>query len=386
MTNVFFENVLCDGVQNSKSDFSENSVEANKKFNFDFFQVLNYIGSERQLITSITVNYFGLLQPFTRFPITPRLKETAILNESYTSQFNVSRLKYKPKPTKETTQLAEVIFKCKRKQIFKNVKNLKIVDGEFVVVEVENGLDLGTVSASGEAAQEKLKANHNNHNVDCKIIRHATREDFDKYIRNLENDLVVVQKTKDLIQKYEFDMKITEAEWQFDHQRLTIYFTAPTRIDFRELVKDLARAFKTRIELRQISTREEAKRMGGLGSCGRNLCCSSFACEFCHVTLEHAKTQQLSNNVAKLSGYCGRLKCCLLYEYDNYVESFKKYPPMNSQIVMPEGMGRIVKADVFKDLFHIYIENVGLYKTLTLAEVDDLIKAGRVVFPKVEDT
>ena len=142
--------------------------------------------------------------------------------------------------------------------------------------------------------------------------------------------------------------------------------------------------FKTRIELRQISTREEAKRIGGVGSCGRTLCCASFACDFCHVTLEHARTQQLSNNVAKLSGYCGRLKCCLLYEYEVYTDAFKNFPPMNSRLKFKEGMGHIIKADIFKDLVFVHIPKTGVYKTLTRHELNEMMSK-KLVLPPQED-
>ncbi|MFA6569867.1 MAG: regulatory iron-sulfur-containing complex subunit RicT [Bacteroidota bacterium] len=327
-------------------------------------------------------NPYGTAEPIME--LTKNCPCTAIIDKDYTKEFNNSNIKY-CNCYDGIPEFVEVLFKCKRKNIFKNSNQLKFQYGEIVVVEVENGLDIGTVSACGRAADDKLRTNYNNSlNINLKVLRHATKDDYEKHMNNLEDDKYVTQKAKEMILKYDFEMKITDAEWQYDHQRLTIYFTAPSRIDFRELVKELARTFKTRIELRQISTREEAKRMGGMGSCGRVLCCSTFSCDFNHVTLEHARTQQLSNNVAKLSGYCGRLKCCLLYEYNNYVEAFKRYPPLNSQLVMPEGLARIIKADVFKDIFYLYIESVSIYKTITLAEVEELMNSGRLVVPKDE--
>ena len=167
-------------------------------------------------------------------------------------------------------------------------------------MQVDNGVDIGTVCSVGLNAFEKYKLHNNNNKHDNRlfeVIRHANQQDFEKYQKNSDDEEDVVIKTKGLVKQYNLDMKITDAEWQFDRQRLTISFTAPQRIDFRLLVKDLARTFKTRIELRQISTREEAKRIGGMGSCGRTLCCTSFSCEFSHVTLDHARVQQLSNNV-----------------------------------------------------------------------------------------
>jgi cell fate regulator YaaT (PSP1 superfamily) len=157
-------------------------------------------------------------------------------------------------------------------------------------------------------------------------------------------------------------------------------------VDFRELVKELARTFKTRIELRQISSREETKRLGcGIGACGLSLCCTTFLPDFSHVTLDHARKQQLSNNVAKLSGYCGRLKCCLLFEYENYVSAFEKYPPLNSTIDTKEGTFKMMKVDVFKDIIYLYNRDQGKYKSITYQELAEYTEQGRVFMPENEE-
>ena len=246
-------------------------------------------------------------------------------------------------------------------------------------------MDYGTISATGVCACEKLESCYNKNKPKFSIIRHANKEDMNQINSNTEDENRVVIQTRQFAERYKLEIKITDAEWQLDHQRLTIYFTAPQRVDFRELVKDLARTFRTRIELRQISTREEAKRIGGMGPCGRKLCCSSFAHEFNHVTLDHARTQQLSNNVAKLSGYCGRLKCCLLYEYNNYIESFKKYPPLNCTIKLKEGIARILKVDIFKDIVHLHVDDRGIYKSITYEELFELKQNGNIRVPRNGD-
>ncbi len=282
-----------------------------------------------------------------------------------------------PNPPK----FVEILFKCKRKKIYRNDLNLKLEPAQFVIVEIENGLDIGTIYSSGQEAIDKIASTNKGTEPENSIVRIATEEDIARNNDNIADAFVVVNRAKELTEIFKLDMKITDAEWQFDHQRLTIYFTAPQRVDFRELVKDLARTFKTRIELRQISTREEAKRLGGVGPCGRYLCCSSFACDFCHVTLDHARLQQLSNNVAKLSGYCGRLKCCLLYEHDTYVDAFKHYPSLQSFVSLPEGSARILKVDIFKDLVYMHVPEKNLYLTLTRDELNLLDKAGKVHRP-----
>ena len=307
-------------------------------------------------------------------------------NHEFGCLFSVSSIKHREQyKTDGVAPYVEVVFKCKRKRLYKNSSNLKFLPSQYVIVEVENGVDLGTVSAIGPCAMEKKATCYKNFEPQLSVIRPAARDDVERYFKNREEECHIVQKTKDFSSKFNLEIKITEAEWQLDRQRLTIFFSAPQRVDFRELVKELARTFRTRIELRQISTREEAKRIGGMGPCGRRLCCTSLNNEFCHVTLDHARTQQLSNNVAKLSGYCGRLKCCLLFEYDNYVETFKKYPSLLSKVEIPEGLARILKVDIFKDLVYLYIESKSLYKTISHEELMTLTKKGKVIPPKDED-
>ena len=312
-------------------------------------------------------------------------KKEIFINHDYDSLFTVSRVKHQDCDETKSYPYAEVIFKCKRRQLFNNSNELLLKPPQYVVVEVENGTDIGTISAAGDCALEKFECCYNSNKPKFCILRHANKDDMQQFKKNAENEKKVVEQSKIFAERYELDIKITDAEWQFDRQRLTIYFTAPQRVDFRELVKDLARTFRTRIELRQISTREEAKRIGGMGPCGRKLCCSSFASEFNHVTLDHARMQQLSNNVAKLSGYCGRLKCCLLYEYDNYKESFKKYPPLNCTIKIKEGIARILKIDIFKDVVHLHIDETGVYKSITYEELIELKNNGNVRIPKNGD-
>jgi cell fate regulator YaaT (PSP1 superfamily) len=282
----------------------------------------------------------------------------------------------------ENVSLVEVLFKGSRKGCYLNVHHLDLKATDIVLVEVDGGgVDYGTVSKVCKDWLDKYKENCDKEFPKYKLFRLVNHEDSYKIKKNTSDERYAVARSKDLVRKHNLDMKVTEAEWQFDRQRLTVYFTAPQRIDFRDLVKDLARTFKTRIELRQISSREEQKRVGfGMGGCGQMLCCTSFLNEFCHVTLDHARTQQLSNNVAKLSGNCGRLKCCLLFEYDNYVSAFEKYPPLDSMIKLKEGVARISKVDVFKDLIHLHIQESGKYLSITYDELTEHIKNGNLIY------
>jgi len=308
-----------------------------------------------------------------------------LLNEDLSSDFSVSSAKYTNAGTSEESTVAIVTFKCRRKRLYQNSNHLALKQYEYVVAQVENGIDLGTICSCGADALQKQKTLYKDEVPEFTIIRHASLEDLNRLKKNDENEQNVLEKTRDYVKNFNLDMKVTEAEWQLDRQRLTIYFTAPQRIDFRELVKELARSFKTRIELRQISTREEAKRIGGMGPCGLHLCCSSFVSEFSHITLDHARDQQLANNVAKLSGYCGRLKCCLLYEHDTYLEEYKNYPPIHSLVELPEGKARIIKIDIFKKIVHLHIGSNGTYKSLSCLDIDSLSKAGKISPPAKDE-
>ena len=285
-------------------------------------------------------------------------------------------------PDSEVNSIAEVMFTSSRIKFYRNDNGLALRLYQYVIVDSENGSEICSILKIGKPALEKFNLMPANEPPEYSIIRIADENDIRKYIENCEEEKEIVEKTRDLASNYQLEMKVTNAEWQFDRSRLTVFFTAPQRVDFRELVKDLARTFRTRIELRQISAREEAKRIGGIGCCGLNLCCVSLLTDFSHVTLDHARTQMLSNNIAKLSGNCGRLKCCLLFENDSYVEAFKKYPEIDSCVLHPEGKARILKVDIFKDNVHLFFEDTGTYKTLSFTELEELKLNGKVMKPK----
>jgi cell fate regulator YaaT (PSP1 superfamily) len=313
------------------------------------------------------------------------LPSKIFINQEYYKKFSVSKAQTDFKIVGEVSELVEVTFKNKRRQLFLNKNKLPFLVYQYVIVENDGGLDIGTITSFGKSAEIKQKLFYKDIQPSHSVLRHANLEDIEKHKKNIENTKFVIENTRNYIEKLELNMKVTDAEWQLDKQRLTIFFTAPQRIDFRQLIKELAREFKTRIELRQISSREEAKRIGGMGPCGRVLCCASFAHDHCHVTLEHARTQQLSNNIAKLSGYCGRLKCCLLYEYATYIETFKKYPCINAEIVFPEGKAKILKADIFREIIYTYLLETGSYKTISFKEFVELSENGKVIQLKPEN-
>ncbi|MCX7879244.1 MAG: hypothetical protein N2517_01110 [Ignavibacteria bacterium] len=312
----------------------------------------------------------------------PSDEETRFFNLEYVDNFDVSYVKHDG-GLKEplVSPLVEVIFKVKRKKIYKNSKNLLFYNYEYVIVEVDNGFDLGTVVSIGESAKERWEKIYKKEELQFSVVRLATEKDMRIFEKNRSEEPQIVLTTRKLAKKHNLDIKVTEAEWQVDRQRLTIYFSAPQRVDFRELVKDLAKIYKTRIELRQISTREEARRIGGMGPCGLPICCTTFHCRNCHVTLEHARLQRLANNVSKLSGYCGRLKCCILYEHEVYLEEYKNFPEMFSIVELAEGIGRIHKIDIFNHRVHLLMENTGYIRIVSKETIDRLVQQGKVSPP-----
>lgn len=273
----------------------------------------------------------------------------------------------------------EVSFKARRKQMYRKSKTGRYALSDTVIVQSDHGTDAGTITAVGLIAD--LKKTDDSEIVHT-VIRIAGKEDLDKIKSNREHEKEIIREVKDKAKSSSLDMKIVDAEWQFDRSRLSIYFSAPQRVDFRELVKDLARTFHTRIELRQIPAREEAKRLGGIGPCGLELCCSSFLNEFDQITLDHAKAQHLPPNISKLSGMCGRLKCCLLYEIDNYVSALKNYPPLDSYVHLADGRARMIKIDIFSDTVTVISEGNGAFLTVTLEELNALRKEGKIESPK----
>ncbi len=216
--------------------------------------------------------------------------------------------------------------------------DIKCCVGDKIIVETARGVEMGTVKIANKQVPETeiippLKS----------IIRKATSDDLERDARNheLEMDAAVICKKK--IKAHSLEMSLVAVEYTFDNSKLIFYFTCESRVDFRELVKDLASTFRTRIELRQIGIRDEAKMMGGLGICGRKFCCSGFLTDFVQVSIKMAKEQNFSLNSAKVSGACGRLMCCLKYEHEIYEEALKRTPSLNSTVKTPDGVGIVIE-------------------------------------------
>ena len=285
-----------------------------------------------------------------------------------------------------TQSFAFIEFKGHRRELFLNHNNFELKNGDKVVVTAETGFDLGKILLIKQAKEEDICRKFNR-TVTKTIVSKAKEQDLDKEYLNRCEEEEVVSRAGVITQSFGLEMKVVDAEWQLDKQKLTIFFTAPQRVDFRELVKELARQFKTRIELRQITAREETKRIGsGLGCCGQTLCCISFLTDFNKITIEHAKLQQLSTNASKLSGNCKRLKCCMSYEYENYKKELEKYPEINSTIKTSTASFLVSKIDIFKNLVSLFNENERKCETVTYEALQKLIKAGRVIPPVVTES
>jgi cell fate regulator YaaT (PSP1 superfamily) len=278
-------------------------------------------------------------------------------------------------------ELVEVRFKNSRKAFYRNSNNLSLQVGDVVAVDTAPGYDIGVVSALGELARIQVQKKAPNLKVaECKkIFQIANQEQIDKWIqgRGLERDLLTQSRT--LALNLKLDMKISDVEYQGDLSKATFYYTAESRIDFRQLIKDMADRFKVRIEMRQIGSRREASRLGGIGSCGRELCCSTWLTDFRSVSTSAARYQQLSLNPQKLAGQCGKLKCCLNYELDMYLDSIKSMPKIDGKLHTEKGDAIHMKTDVFKRIiWYAYKGETGMVALSPerVAEIKKLNKEG----------
>ena len=240
-------------------------------------------------------------------------------------------------------KIVGVRFKDIGKIYYFSPNNIEFEVGDGVIVETVRGVEFGKVALAVREIDESeivspLKS----------VIRKATEKDFDTAKRNIEKKPEAMKIAKEKIEKHKLNMKLIDCEFTFDNTKVIFYFTADTRVDFRELVKDLASHFRIRIELRQVGIRDEAKLLGGLGPCGRACCCSSCLGDFARVSIKMAKTQGLSLNPGKISGLCGRLMCCLQYENDYYSETYKLMPKINSEIKTPDGKAIVMSNDMLK--------------------------------------
>ncbi len=264
---------------------------------------------------------------------------------------------------------AEVRFKGTRKDYF-TCQPGTLQPGSWVMVEAERGRDLGRVSALGAIAERKCSSSGGcaTPEPSRRILRQAVKDEVQRvgWLRTDEDRVRTL--TRERVSHHRLKMKVTEAEWQFDRKKLIIYFTAERRVDFRSLVRDLARTFRTRIELRQIGVRDEAALLGGVGRCGRELCCSTWLPALRPVSLQLAKDQRLSLNPSQISGCCGRLMCCLKYEHDAYVQARRRFPREGRSVRTREGKQKVVAVDIWSETVTL-LAGDGARRKVTLKEL-----------------
>lgn len=277
-------------------------------------------------------------------------------------------------PTSAKCDLVEVRFKNDRKCFFRNEHNLPLHIGSIVTVESSPGHDVGVVSLTGELVKIQIKKKNVHKDEILKIYRLANQKDVETWQATREKEEPIKKEARKIASNLRLQMKISDVEFQGDGAKVTFYYTAESRVDFRQLIKEFAGTFRTRIDMKQIGFRQEAAKLGGIGSCGRELCCSTWLTDFRSVNTNAARYQQLSINPQKLAGQCGKLKCCLNYELDSYMDALSDFPPPNTNLLTEKGKAFCIKIDVFrKKMWFAYAENSHTWYDLDVVEVNKMV-------------
>ena len=263
--------------------------------------------------------------------------------------------------------VCKIIFKNNGKKYFFSYEGLELEKNDLVVVETARGVELGKVWSVGLECPEDLVSSIK------PVLRMETKRDKEEHLKNENEKPVIFEEVNKLIKQNELEMKLLDAEYTLDRQKLIINFEAEERIDFRQLVKDLAAAFKTRIELRQVGSRDSAKLLGGIGPCGYQMCCNSFIDEFENVSIKMAKNQNLSLNPQKISGTCGKLLCCLKFENEVYEEMRVGMPDLNDTVIVEEGTGKVIGIDILKHEIRLKLVEDEKYMTVKLGDIQEII-------------
>jgi len=283
-------------------------------------------------------------------------------------------------PSVQKFDCVEVRFKNSRKEFFRNVNNLSLKTGDVVAVEASPGHDIGTVSLCGELVRlqmKKKKVGFDSPEIK-KLYRLAKQNDIDKWKEAQALEQTTMIKARESAKRLGLEMKISDVEYQGDKSKAIFYYTAEGRVDFRQLIRDLAAQFRVRIEMRQITSRYEARRLGGIGDCGRELCCSTWLTDFRKVNTAAARYQQLSINPVKLAGQCGKLKCCLNYELDSYLDAIKDFPDAEIKLEAQNGRAFHQKTDIFRRMmWYAYENEPGILITLPVERVKEIIRMNR---------
>ena len=278
-------------------------------------------------------------------------------------------------PSADKFKIVEVRFKNGRKDFFRNSENFNLTTGDAIVVEVPNGHHIGYVSMQGELVRLQMqKKKVNNDDEVKKIYRLAHQKDLEKFEEVKKRELPTLYRTREIIRDLKLEMKLSDIEYQADNMKATFFYSADDRVDFRELIKLLAGEFKIRVEMRQISLRQEAGRLGGIGVCGRELCCATWLSDFKNVTTSAARYQNLSLNPSKLSGQCGRLKCCLNYELETYMEALEDIPKIEGPLLTEKGDATLQKTDIFRKIMWFGFNEENTWYPLNIQRVNQILK------------
>lgn len=307
--------------------------------------------------------------------------QTGGCNRLNTYDWLATREIYEP----DQFDLVEVSFKNgARKQFFQNNSYTQAVTGDMVVVDTGNGYDVGQISLSGDLVRLQMRKKRVKDNaIFNKVIRRANDRDLEKLKEARSKEAATMVRARAIARTLGLEMKIGDVEYQGDKRKATFYYTAEGRVDFRELIRHYAKEFRVKIEMRQIGARQESARIGGIGSCGRELCCSTWLTDFKSVSTAAARYQNLAINQSKLSGQCGRLKCCLNYELDSYMDALQKFPKGAEVLKTEAGEAGLIKTDIFKGLmYYVYRspnnKNRGKVYMLELSRVKDILEMNRM--------
>ena len=282
-------------------------------------------------------------------------------------------------PTERPFDCVEVRFKNNHKDFYRLPDGLEVTEGDVVAVEGQPGHDVGIVSLTGELCRLQMRKRRINPESESirKLFRRAKENDIERWDASMREEHRALLRTRQIVLDMGLDMKVNDVEYQGDHSKAIFYYTADERVDFRELIKVLAEEFHVRIEMKQIGVRQEAGKMGGLGTCGRELCCSTWLTTFKSVTTGAAKTQQIMPNPQKLAGQCGKLKCCLNFEYEVYADALKKFPPANQAMRFQKGLALYKKTDVFRGIMWYAYEGENDLIAVKAEDVKAIIEMNR---------
>jgi len=280
----------------------------------------------------------------------------------------------------EPFNAVEVRFKNGRKEFFQNPENLTLSIGDVIATEASPGHDIGIITLTGELVRVQMKKKRIPLKIEVlpKIYRKASQRDIDVWQSYRERENSVQKRSREIAIRLGLQMKISDVEFQGDGSKVIFYYTAEERVDFRDLIKEFARTFNSRIEMKQVGFRQEAARLGGIGSCGRELCCSTWLTDFRSVNTTAARYQQLSLNPQKLAGQCGKLKCCLNYELDTYLEALESFPNTETRLQTEKGTASCQKIDIFKGRLWYAYEKEGMnWHELSAEKANEIIEQNK---------